>query len=218
MTPTHRTLSNIHHEHGYVVAIVLLVVLLAGVNWIMEPEQALRWLRGMLTLPLLWFGLTFAYVWTRRSRPASDTDDEMAKERYFLSALTLGAVAVGIRQIAVFGLEIWVRLGDHGADLEFERRILGLATSAVFIVIGNALPKILTPLSVLPLPLAERQTSARRFIGATFVILGLALAIAFMVLPLDVAKTIGRWEAIGGLLTVFGAIVWMNAGPARREQ
>jgi hypothetical protein len=89
--------------------------------------------------------------------------------------------------------------------------------SAVFVACGNALPKILTPLSTLPLHLAERVTSGRRFADTTCFILGLAMAIAFVSLPLGLAKTLGRWAAIGGCLTILGAIIWMNAGPARRE-
>ena len=201
-TQPERTRPNALREQGLPAAIALLVVLLGGANWMASPERAPRWLLGMLVLPLLWLGAMLWYVWLRRSRPASSPDDERATRRYFVSALTLAAVTIGIWQVAFFGLGIWVRFGDHGADLTFERRILGLASSAVFVVWGNALPKILTPLSILPLHLAERVTSARRFVGTTFVVLGLAMAMAFLMLPVAIARPhttkVGLNEATGG--------------------
>jgi hypothetical protein len=218
MAPTDHPPLNLYRQQGFAVAIVVLVVLLAGVNWILSPEQALHWLGAMPVLPLLWFGLTLWYVWIWRPKQGSRPGDQLAIERYCLSTLRIMVVGVGTVQIAVLGLDIWFSFGDHRADLELGHRILGLAASAVFIGIGNALPKILTPLSMLPPHLAQRVTSARRFVGRTFVILGLATGIALLLLPFPFAKALWRWTIIGVVLTILGAIVWMNAGPVRREQ
>jgi predicted histidine transporter YuiF (NhaC family) len=192
------------------------VALLAGVNWILSPEEPLRWLPAMLWLPVLWLGTTLWYRSVRRGRHASGTEDEPAIRRYFHSVLTLAVVAVGIRQIVALGLEIWVSVGHHGRDLEFERRVLGLATSAVLVFMGNALPKVLTPLAVLPLHLAERVSVARRFLGTTLVVLGLGLATTFVLLPVGSARAVGHWVATAACLAFVGTIVWMNAGPTRR--
>jgi len=216
MAPRTQTLLNTQHKYRYVVAIVLLVALLSGVNWILKPELALRWLGSMLTLPVLWFGLMLWRIWMRRR--AAIADDHMAIERYFVSALTLVIAGVGIVQIVRLSLDIWFTSGDHRGDLEFGRRILGFVVGVVFIFVGNAMPKILTPLSVLPPDLAHRVTSARRFVGRIFVLLGLAVASAFLLLSFAFAKALVQWGAIGGLLTTLGAIIWMNRGPATREQ
>jgi predicted permease len=88
----------------------------------------------------------------------------------------------------------------------------------VFLVIGNALPKILTPLAILPLQLAERVTAARRFIGMTWFALGIVMAVAFLFQPLELAKTLERWSILGGLLTMLGAIIRMNLGAGRHVQ
>ncbi len=214
--PGHTALEVIRQERLAVVT-VLAVVVLAGANWILSPEQALRWLRAMLVLPLVWLVLTIWHVRVRRRR-AAGADDQLAIERYFRAALTLAVVAVGIRQVVLFSLQIWVRFGDHAASLEAERRVLGLATSAIFVIVGNALPKILTPLAILPVHLAERVTSARRFIGTTWVVLGVVMAAAFLFQPLESAKALERWSVMGGFLTMLVGIVWMNAGPDRRRQ
>jgi hypothetical protein len=215
MAPRAFSLLDLVRRQRLVVTTVLAVALLAGVNWIQDPAKAWRWLFGMLVLPMVLAGITLWYAWIRRSRRLDD--DEPTGRRYFHAALKLAALAVGIRQITLFGLLIWVRIGDHGADLEIERRILGLATAAVFVVFGNALPKILTPLSILPLHLAERVSRARRFVGTIWVILGVCLTIGFVAAPLTLAKALERWSSIAGMLTIVGAIVWMNAGPVRGE-
>jgi hypothetical protein len=213
-SPNETLLDVVRHER-FAVGTALAVALLAGLNWIQDPDQAQRWLRAMLVLPAIYVGLALWYAFIRRSPRAAD--DESARRQYFHAVLTLAALAVGIRLITLFGLEIWVRLGDHRADLELERRILGLATAAVFVVVGNALPKILTPLSMLPLPLAERVTSARRIVGTIWIILGIAMAIGFVATPLTLAKMLERGAIIIGLLTILGAVVWMNAGAAEGE-
>jgi hypothetical protein len=218
MGQTLRMLLDICRRERYVVAIVLLVPLLAGVNWILSPDRALRWLRLMLLMPALWFGLTLWSVLMRRSKRASGGEDETARERYYHAALSLGVVVGGVPLIVVLGLNIWFSIGDHGADLEVGRRIVGFTMGGVFVFFGNVLPKILTPLSILPPDLAQRVTSARRFIGRNCVILGLAIAIAALVLPFELVRVLMQWGAIAAVLSIVAGIVWMNAGPARRER
>lgn len=196
--------------------IVTLVLLLAGVNWILSPDRALRWLRGMLLLPAVWLGMTLWYHHVRRS--TRDSGDQMGIRRYFLSALVIGVAFPGAIEVARLGLELWFRIGDHGGDLETGRRILGLVASAVYIGFGNVLPKILTPLAMLAPHRAHRVTRARRVVGRAFVGVGVAAAIGFVWLPLDLAKPLWLWMNLAAMLTILGAIVWMNAGPARVER
>lgn len=202
-------------RQAFVVAIVVLVAMLSVANWVVDPGQAQRWLRRLLTLPLIWFVPTLWYAW-RASTGGPDDERDAATRRYYLAALAMGVLAVGIVQATGFGLQLWVRLGGHGGDLSGPRRILGLAQGAAFIVTGNALPKILTPLTVLPLHLSERVTSARRFVGTAMVLEGLALGFAFLFLPLAPARAFARWAIVLLVATIAGAIVWMNAAPARR--
>lgn len=218
MTESRQTPIEIIRGRPLVLMVIVFVILLGGVNWALRPEEAQRWLRAMLVLPLLCAGLLFWYSRAQRSAGASDSAGESAIGRYFGEALTLVTLGVGIRLIAQLGLEVWVRFGDHGADLESERRILGLATSAVFLVIGNALPKVLTPLALLPLPLTERVTRARRCIGGAWVVLGLVTAIAFLATPLTFADAVEFACWIAGILTILGGVVWMNRSPASSER
>jgi hypothetical protein len=169
----------------------------------------------MLLLPM--FGLALA-VWHRstlKSLRRRGVEDESGVRRYALSALALVTFAIGIRQIAVLGLELWIRLGNRGGDLELEHRILGLASSVIVIVIGNALPKILTPFALLPPGRAALVTVARRFIGNCWVVLGLVMALAFVLAPIGFARTLQAWGMIAGFAVMLGAIVWMNLAPDR---
>jgi hypothetical protein len=217
MTPPGPSLLAIVRRQRTVLAVLPVVVSLAVVNWVLTPDEAWRWLRVMLTLPGLWLGMTLWHLASLASRRRRGIDDDSDVVRYFDSAVALMFVAVGLVQIVMLGLEIWVELGDHRADLDVERRVLGLAASAVFVIVGNGLPKILTPLSMLPRKQAELVTVARRFIGATFVILGLLTALAFVSASLELATSLLRWATGAGLLAILGGIVWMNLRAERQR-
>jgi hypothetical protein len=217
MESTHPTLSAIVRRQKIVPIVLFAVVLLAFVNWILSPDRALHWLRVMLMLPVLWLGLTLWLRSTLGSLRRRGIEDVSAVRRYFDSAVSMAFLAVGVFQIVRLGLGIWVSQGDHGADLDAERRILGLASSAVFVIIGNALPKTLTPLAMLPVRQAELVTVARRFIGTTLVILGLVTALAYVSAPLAYARTLLKLAAGVSLVAVLSGIVWMNLSASRLE-
>jgi len=184
----------------------------------LSPEEPSRWLRAILTLPSLWLVFTLWHQWTLRALRKRNVGEEPAVTRYFGSALSLVVTGTGIMLITTLSLRIWVRLGDHGADLEIERRLAGMAMSAVLIFIGNTMPKILTPLSMLPPDLATRVTTARRFVGTSAVLLGLVTFVAFLIAPVAIAASLLRWALAAGGLALVGAIVWMNVGPLRRDR
>jgi hypothetical protein len=217
MAPSDQSLLTILRQHRFVPAVLLAVMSLPIVNWALRPDRALHWLGAMLFLPGIWLGLTLWHLATLRSRRRRGLDDEAAIARYFGSTMSFVFLAVGLFQIVLFGLQIWVEVADQRIDLDVERRILGLTSSAVFVIVGNALPKILTPLSLLPREQAELVTAARRFAGTVLVILGLAAALAFLTVSLALAMALLRWAMLAGLLTIFGAIVWMNVTAAGRK-
>lgn len=200
------------HRHRFGLAVVVLVAGLAALDWVLMPAQAFRWARGMLFLPTLWAGMTLWHRRTLRSR-AGDAPEIRA---YFDAALRLLFLAGGLELTVHLGLEAWVRLAGR-EDPDIERRVLLLTASAVFIIFGNALPKILTPLSMLSPAAAARVTAARRFIGLVWVMLGSTMALACLATPLTFATVVTRWAAAGCILTILGAIVWMNLGPVGRE-
>ncbi|MGE0555564.1 MAG: hypothetical protein AB7R55_19190 [Gemmatimonadales bacterium] len=194
------------------------VAALAAANWLLSPTQALRWLRAGLMLPTLWLGMALWHRATRASLRRRGIDDDAGTAGYFGSAATLLVLAVGSWQIVALGLELHGAIGGQPGDLEMKRRALGLATSGVFVVVGNALPKILTPLSLLPRAHAALVTVARRFVGMTLVLIGLATAVAFLTAEVALATTALRWAAIVALVSIVGAIVWMNLAAAGQPE
>lgn len=76
-----------------------------------------------------------------------------------------------------------------------------IAMGAFFVLTGNLLPKTFTPLSALQCDGAKTQAFLR-FAGRTWVLLGAALAMAWMTLPLDVARLASFVLVLGTLLAV----------------
>jgi hypothetical protein len=218
MASTGKALLDLLRQQKLVLAVMLTVLLLASVNWMLSPDQALRWFSAMSVLPGLWLAMALWHLWTLRSLRRRSIDDESAVTRYFGSALALIFIAIGLRQTVMFGLEIWLAVGNHPTDLDVERRILGLASCAVFIIIGNALPKILTPLAMLPREQAELVTVARRFIGMAFVFMGSVTAVVYLAMPLELARALLMFATIASVPTILGAVVWMNLAAARRKR
>jgi len=203
-------------QRRLVSVVVLTVVALALVNWGLQPEHPARWLRAMLMLPAVWLGLSLWHRSALRSLRQRGLEDETAVDRYFDSAIAMSVAAVGLFQVVKLGVQIWVAVGGHHGDLDTERRVVGVAGSAVLIVIGNALPKVLTPLAILPRAQAALVTVARRFVGMTMVLLGLTAALAYLSAELAVARPVLVWAWVVAMVTTLGAIVWMNLSAARQ--
>jgi hypothetical protein len=199
------------HRFAFIVAI--LVAVLAALNWALHPEEGSRWIPAMFGLPAIWVGMTAWLHWTLRSRARRGAGDESAVRDYFASTVALLFLAVGSVRIVQYGLKLWAEFGDR-VDIDLERRILGLTASAAIVVLGNGLPKILTPLAILPPSEAARVTAARRFIGLVWVMLGSTMAVIFLFAPLAIALTGGPWVFGACLLTMVAGVLWMNAGPA----
>ena len=197
--------------------VVVLVTALAAVNWALHPEEAGRWLRAMFGLPAVWAGLTMWHHWTLRSQARRSVEDDSAVRDYFGTTVALLFLSVGGVRIVQYGLKIWIEFGGR-TDFENERRILGLAASAAIVFMGNGLPKILKPLAILPPEQAARVTAARRFIGLVWVLLGSTMILAFLFAPLGLARMLGPWVFGVCMLTILAAVVWMNAGPVRRNR
>jgi hypothetical protein len=196
-------------------ALTGLTVALAAWNWVLAPDHAFRWVRAMLVLPAMWGGLILFEQWTLRGQRRRGIDDDVAVRRYGDAALTLVCLGVGILPAALLGLRLLVA---YGFAPDVGRRVAALTTGAILIALGNALPKILTPLSMLPPGGAARQQAARRFVGRVFVLLGGTLAAASLLAPPELATFARDWIGVSVVVTVLLAIAWMNTGLPGREE
>jgi len=196
-------------------AMGLALVVSGAWNWVLRPDEPLRWLRGMLLVPGAWCGMTlYRRLVVGSARDRSEAD-QAAVRRYFESAMLL-VVAAGAPILVGYGLRIWTTFFPS-FDAGTGARILTCTAGLVFVVVGNVLPKILTPLSMLPRGRAGRQQEARRFLGLVMVLLGLTFAAASIVAPLGVLSRVGRWTPAVFVLSTVAAIVWMNVAPAQPE-
>jgi hypothetical protein len=212
-------MSNKNHSPSryFTLAIILIVATLAASNWYFRPDAAWEWIRAMLILPALWGFMTLCKWWALRIRAPRPDDEAVlrysnAVERFFL----LAVAAVGFIQTISLGFKLAAFLGStSGPELTGRIKILGIGI--VSILLGNAIPKILTPQSLLPGGGAFRIATARRFLGWTWVLLGFSMVLISLSLPFELVKQAGKWMTIAGTLAVPAAIVWMNLQPRRRQ-
>jgi hypothetical protein len=192
------------------------VVALAAWNWYLDPTQAGRWAWAMVLLPALWATMAVYRWWALRVRAPRPDDEAVLRYAAATTRFLAGFVAVmALVQAVALGFDVAGSLQVLD-DRRLETRVLGLMSGAVFVVLGNGLPKILTPVSLLPDGGAARISRMRRFIGRSWVLVGLAIVAIFALAPIEVAGPARRWLFVAGVASMVGGIVWVNVWPDRR--
>jgi hypothetical protein len=121
-------------------------------------------------------------------------------------------VFAGLILVIVLSMKLATAMGVI-EDADLSRRATMAILGAFFVVTGNAMPKTLTPLSALQCD-AARVQAFQRFAGWTWVLTGLAFAIVWLVLPVDLAKPVSLVLLTSGML----AIVWQVVRLRRTRQ
>jgi len=93
-------------------------------------------------------------------------------------------------------------LRHAGVNPDLPMRVTMVLLGLYYVVSGNALPRRFTARAA-QRPNAARTQAVQRFAGWTFVLAGLAFALAWIVLPTDVAEPLSVAFLLGGSLTVF---------------
>jgi hypothetical protein len=172
--------------HAQVALVALLVAALAVTGWMLAPAKALTWLIGSAAMACIW--LVVAIV--GRVRPFAD---QSAAER---GLFTVSAIAGGLILAAALGKTLAAALGyDGGETLD---RAIGVGTGVVLLVVGNAVPKTLGPLTANRCT-PEQTQALQRFSGWTFAVSGLAYAAAWLFAPIDVARDWAVFIVAAGL-------------------
>lgn len=149
--------------------LLLLAAALVGTSWYLEPRRIVFWTVATLLIACL---AIILFVISRRS-----TNDA--------NGIRNGIVFAGLILVIPLGLKLATALGAIG-HTGISKRAMMAIIGAFLVSTGNALPKTLTPLSALRCDAAKAQ-AFQRFAGWTWVLTGLALAIAWLVLPLHIA-------------------------------
>jgi len=93
-------------------------------------------------------------------------------------------------------------LKHAGVNPDLPMRVTMVLLGLYYVVSGNALPRRFTARAA-QRPNAARTQAVQRFAGWTFVLAGLAFALAWIILPTDVAEPLSVAFLVGGSLTVF---------------
>ncbi len=183
--------------------LLVLGAMLAAANWYLQPDRSASWatvvsLIGFLFLALLLFS---------RSRYGAARPDAAHSAR---SSIVFTALML----VIVLSAKLATTLGvlENG---ELLRRATMTIVGAFLIFTGNRLPKTLTPLATLQCDPARVQ-AFQRFAGWTWVLTGVAFAMVWLLLPLNIAKPVSVGLLSIGILTIAAQVVRLRA-TRRRE-
>jgi hypothetical protein len=175
----------------YAAAALLVVgVVLVVWNWRLQPDRAAAWVAA-----LVMFGvMTVAMLVASGRRRQDGTAGRPAVG-------TAGAVALGALVLVMpLSIELLSALGAF-VNHEWSRRAPMAVVGAFFVVTGNAMPKMLKPLSAMRCDPARVQTF-QRLAGWTWVLTGLGFAAVWLVLPVNLAQPASLVLLVAGMLTV----------------
>ncbi len=182
--------------HTIIAALTVLVVGLGAANWYLKPEGAVAWAIGMASMPVIWGIVTYLL----RRRPLAEYGE--AERRFFIASVaSAGLILAGAMGIQLFG-------AISEVELELTRRVWGVAVGVFLIVIGNVMPKILTPLAALRCE-AKRAQSLQRFAGWSFLLAGLGYVAAWLILPVNHADIVATLSCLAAVVAVAVRCGWV---------
>jgi hypothetical protein len=169
-------------------------VLAAG-NWYLEPERVRSWTAALLTL-----GCVAAASWfsrRRASHPAARRNANAFIQSGIAFAALIMAVSLSVKLASALGAI---------DDADLPQRLTMVILGVFFVFTGNAMPKMLTPLSELQCDGARVQ-AVQRFTGWTWVLTGLAFAVSWLVWPPAIAQPVSLAVLTGGALAVMARAI-----------
>jgi len=179
--------------------VLLLVICLGGWMWYLQPEHSWMWAVSMFMLPAAW-GVLALSMNTNSSFPTTEQKWIRLKSVLTGAGLIL-AIALGLALLSSHGI----------VDRTFSKRTTGIILGLVVVVYGNAIPKMLTPLTAAKCSPAKEQ-SLHRFTGWTFVLSGLGYSVAWLFMPLDHARSVAMLVMGAGLLVVLARVALTYRG------
>lgn len=174
-------------------ALIVVGTLLAAANWVLEPGRAVAW-----ALALLLFGVMTAAMFLVRRRSGNAGRARDSIDGGLMFAALIMVISLGMKLAVTLGLV-------H--DAEFPGRATNVILGVLLLSMGNDMPKQLVPLSARHCSGAQAH-AMRRFAGWTWVIAGSGYAIAWLALPLEVAKPLSLVLVVSAMLVTAGPLLW----------
>jgi hypothetical protein len=176
-------------------ALLALGMVLAAWNWRLQPDRAAAWVAALVMFGVMTLAMLVASLRRRQDetvrRPVGGTT----------SAVVLGALLL----VMPLSVTLLSALGAFVSD-EWSRRATMAVVGAFFVVTGNAMPKMLKPLSAMRCDPARVQ-AFQRLAGWTWVLTGLGFAVVWLVLPVGLAEPVSLALLFAGILTVATQLV-----------
>lgn len=157
--------------------LLVLGSMLVAANWYFTPERSGSWTTALVVLAVM-AGIVWG-VLTRASTAAAQRAAD---------SIRAGIIAGAVIMVVALSVKLAQALGALD-DGDLAQRLTMVVLGAFFMFTGNAIPKTLTPLSAMPCDVARTQ-ALQRFSGWAFVLSGLAFAVTWVVLPLDLATPV----------------------------
>jgi hypothetical protein len=177
-------------------ALIALNTLLVAANWYLRPQSAGNWFVVLLLL----IGMTLALLLVSREPKEEATRRD--------AGVRSGIVTAGLILVISLGAKLAVALGAvHYGDIAL-RATMAIA-GAFLAVTGNAIPKTLMPFAALHCDPAKVQ-AVQRLAGWIWALAGLAVAIAWLTLPINLAEAISFLLLPSAILVTVGQAVWLR--------
>jgi hypothetical protein len=177
-------------------ALIALNTLLVAEIWYLRPQGARSWFVVLLLL----IGMTLALVLVSREPKEEATRRD--------AGVRSGIVTAGLILVISLGAKLAVALGAvHYGDIAL-RATMAIA-GAFLAVTGNAIPKTLMPFAALHCDPAKVQ-AVQRLAGWIWALAGLAVAIAWLTLPINLAEAISFLLLPSAILVTVGRAVWLR--------
>lgn len=187
--------------HTRLAILSVIVACLAAADCWLRPAHAAGWIVGVASMGALWGAVALM----ARARPFSAYSE--SEVGFLLTSVTTGGFAIAL----ALALKLADALGIQDGDLL--QRAFGVGMGAILLVLGNAIPKVLAPMTEKRCTPAQTQ-ALQRFAGWTFVLAGVGYAAAWAFLPLaragDAAISIG----VLAICAVALRVVWALRGSA----
>ena len=178
-------------------ALIALNTLLLAENWYLRPQSAGSWFVVLVVL----IGMTLALVLASRE-PKEETARRDAG-----GSVRRGVATAGLILAISLGAKLGVALGAvHYGDIALRAT---MAIGGAFLAVtGNAIPKTLTPLALHCDP--AKVQAVQRLAGWMWALAGLAVAIAWLTLPINLAEAISFLLLPSAILVTVGQAVWLR--------
>ena len=189
-------------NHTRLARLAVLVAGLAGAGWLVRPAHAGGWIIGFAAMGSIWGAVAIM----ERGRPFSAYSE--SEIGFLLTSVAAGGFAIAL----ALAIKLADALGAH--DTALLQRAFGVGMGGMLVLMGNAVPKVLAPMTEKRCA-PSRTQALQRFTGWVFVLAGIGYAAAWIFLPRDRAGDAAIGIGVLAICLVALRVVWAVRGGAR---